>query len=173
MGFLLVIFPQLENRKANKILFKRAENGNIEQLKTMFSETETIDNLDEDDLKKLYEYEHTRKRDFEDKAKTNVIGVTIAVSLIMGSCTMIQNIDGKYNNVIVSISSVVLFFLSVIYMLIAGVMSINVISEQAIVHRIGYGIENLNDRKKDYYLQIACNRARNLARNNTVSSGYK
>lgn len=58
-------------------------------------------------------------------------------------------------------------------MLIAGVMSINVISEQAIVHRIGYGIENLNDRKKDYYLQIACNRARNLARNNTVSSCYK
>lgn len=173
MGLLSTAFPQFENMRANKRLSEKAKNQDIGQLSSMFSETETMELLGEDDLKSLYEYEYTRKKGFEDKAKTNVIGITIAVSLIMGSYTMIQNIVGKYDNLIVSILCVVLFSLSVMYMISAGVMSINVINEQAIVHRIGYGLDDPNERKKDYYLQIALNRVRNAVRNNTVSSSYK
>lgn len=173
MGLLSTAFPQFENMRANKRLSEKAKNQDIGQLSSMFSETETMELLGEDDLKSLYEYEYTRKKGFEDKAKTNVIGITIAVSLIMGSYTMIQNIVGKYDNIIVSILCVVLFSLSVMYMISAGVMSINVINEQAIVHRIGYGLDDPNERKKDYYLQIALNRVRNAVRNNTVSSSYK
>ena len=173
MWLLSTAFPQFENMRANKRLSEKAKNQDIGQLSSMFSETETMELLGEDDLKSLYEYEYTRKKGFEDKAKTNVIGITIAVSLIMGSYTMIQNIVGKYDNIIVSILCVVLFSLSVMYMISAGVMSINVINEQAIVHRIGYGLDDPNERKKDYYLQIALNRVRNAVRNNTVSSSYK
>lgn len=173
MGFLFAIFPWLENKRANKILSEKAKYENINQLSSMFSETETMELLGEDDLKSLYEYEYTRKKSFEDKAKTNVIGITIAVSLIMGSYTMIQSIVEKYNNIIVSVLCVISFSLSVIYMIVAGVMSINVINEQAVVHRIQYGINDLDDRKRDYFLQIALNRVQNNIRNNIVSSSYK
>lgn len=181
LNILYAAIPHLHSCIANIKIKKKIcgnesedENENLKSLyNSMFSPSETLDNLGLGNLKELYRHEIERKTNFENKAKTNVIAVTIAVTLVLGAYTMIQNIASKYKCFGVNILAVVLFSLAVIYMLCAGIASINVIVEKTIVQKIDYGLKNLNQKKEDYYFSIAVNRAYNLIRNNSISDCYR
>lgn len=124
------------------------------------------------DLKALFESEKMRKAKFEDKAKTNVIGITISVTLIMGAYTLIQNVENKYSGGIVCWGAFVFFVLSVIYMLAAGLHAIHLITSENVVH-IPDLKETEEEKKREYDLVIAMNRARDLIRNNYVYTSYE
>ena len=124
------------------------------------------------ELSSLYESERTKKAVFEDKAKINVIGITITVTLVMGAYTLIQNVENKYSFGTIYWIAFAVFVLSVIYMLAAGLHAIHVITSENIVH-IPDKKETEEEKKKEYDIIIAMNRARDLIRNNYVFTSYE
>lgn len=170
IGTLLDFFaPTIANwRDCNKIKTKIESGLGCNPPSNEFG----IDEWTLDDLKELYETETTRKSKFEDKAKTNVIGITISVTLIMGACTLMQNVKDNYSDGIIYWIAFTIYVLSVIYMLEAGLHAIRVITSENVVH-----IPNLKktekEKKIEYDKAIAMNRARDLIRNNYVFTSYE
>lgn len=181
MKIIYTIIPHFCSWNANKKIEKKIPNEKDEYkdesrkllYASMFSPDEKLENLGLSNLKELYKNENERKTNFENKAKTNVMAVTIAVTLILGAFSMIQNIVSKYKYYGVNVLTVVLFSVAVLYMLGAGIVSINVIVEKTIVQKINYGLKDLNQKKEDYYFSIAVNRAYNMMRNNSISDCYR
>lgn len=125
-----------------------------------------------DDLQQIYDADKSIKDKLEDKAKTNIIGVTISVTMIMGSYSLIQNVVSKHGYNFLFWTAFVLFILSVIYMLAAGIGSIHVLTAENIIHIPEIGLAD-EDKKKDYDKKIGLNRAQNTIRNNYVFTSYE
>ena len=123
------------------------------------------------DLEKLYESDLKIKDKLEDKAKANIIGVTIAVTLIMGAYTLVQSIYAKSGSMYLIWLSFVLFVLSVIFMLEAGMHAIHVLTAENIVYNPSISAP-YESKKSDINLQIGLNRAQNLIRNNYIYTSY-
>ena len=84
------LFPMFCNRKTNKILKERINNYNNQNADGI---SKDIKNLSKDEYKKIFAETINAKNTFEDKAKTNIIGVTITISLITGSIGLFDRIN--------------------------------------------------------------------------------
>ncbi len=163
------IMPSIANIQAsNKIKIKISQKRNL----NLPSQETVIENLSKDDLNKLYNDDMRWKERLEDKAKTNVIGVTISVTLIMGAYSQMHNILDKFSTNIIFWLSFCLFVLSVIYMVASGIHAIHVLTAENIIYCPALGLNN-EDWKKDLDLIIGLNRAQNTLRNNYVYTSYE
>lgn len=115
------------------------------------------------------------KDKLEDKAKTNVVGVTIAITLIMGASGVINTIYGKFP--IPTIKWIAFGFLSaaVIYMIAAGLLAIRVLitdNKMFFVNLESFatGDQALSQKYNDC---IKLNKHQNTMRNNTVFTSYE
>lgn len=172
------IFPMIANRNANKILLEKMspKNESGEDIKSVgiLAYIENADKLSIDILKEQYEYAFKAKDKLEDKAKTNVIGITISITLIIGASGILSSIAEKFQNPFVIWFSFLLFIISVTYMLIAGILVIRVLINENEVYvvklnSLANGGEIL---KNDYDICIARNQAKNTIRNNYVFTSY-
>lgn len=81
------IFPVIPNCRANKIVRQRIhpknENGEDIEPSGILSFIENADNLSLEIIKEQYNETFKVKEKLEDKAKTNIIGVTISITLII------------------------------------------------------------------------------------------
>lgn len=131
-----------------------------------------LENITIQELKNLYDSDLRWKDKLEDKAKTNVIGVTISVTLIMGAYTLIQYISSKFGNSVLFWIGFALFILSVAYMLEAGIHAIHVLTVENVIYYPTPGHEE-EELKNNLNLQIGLNRAQNTLRNNFVFTSYE
>lgn len=83
------IFPSLSVRKANKKL-KEKINSKDNQSNVAFMDN--VDVISIESFRKKYAETFDVKNKFEDKAKTNVIGITIAITVIMGASGLIDSL---------------------------------------------------------------------------------
>lgn len=167
--FLYPIFPMIESRNANKKLRVKLMDGT-----GILAYMENADQVTTDHLKEQYDDTIHMKDKLEDKAKTNVMGVTIAVTLILGTSNMMGAILKKYPFVAFGWLAFALMMGSIVYLIVAGILSIKVLVAENVLYttdlsNIVSGGEQL---KLDYDKKIAQNRTQNLIRNNCIYASY-
>lgn len=169
LAILEKIFPSIANHLYNNKVRNKIKNR-VEL--ALPSNDTSIDDITIEDFNALYESDMRWKEKLEDKAKTNVIGVTISVTLMMGAYSLIQNVSGKFGSNILFWIAFCLFILSVVYMLEAGIHAIHVLTAENVVYTSPAGLKG-NEKKNDMDLQIGLTRAQNTLRNNYIFTSYE
>lgn len=169
-----IVFPMYANHKDNKVLRKKISDAG-DDLDNLLSHIENADAINTDVLKKQYDDTFYMKEKIEDKAKTNVIGVTIAITLIMGASGILNTISEKFPMSFFSWLSFVLLVVAVIYFLMAGIIAVKVLVDENIVYTVALSsfASNETTLRSDYYKCITQNRMQNLIRNNSVYTSYE
>ena len=162
--FIKVIIPILDLIKGNKELNRKIEE----------EEVEFPQNLEEIDYKSIEEdYKNTIdiKNRFEDKAKTIVAALTIAITLILNLSSIIDKVLLKFNNQYIDIIIFIIALMSIVYMLMAGIMSIQVLIKKNIIFGLSL-TDRFNKDKKVVFKNTQLNICQNLIRNNMIYSAY-
>lgn len=122
-------------------------------------------------LQDLYGETIQTKEKLENKATTNVIGVTVAVTLIMGASSLMHDVIAKYGTDKLFWIICFLFICAVIYMLAAGIHAIHMLTDENVVYKAAVGLDQQNT-KVELDKKIALNRAQNIIRNNYIFTSY-
>lgn len=155
------IFPMVANYITNKKIQGKIDNAE--------DETIGVPNMR---LLDLHKECLKQKNSLEDKAKVNVIGVTIAFSLMLNSTSFINSSFGKNVDQWVLILALVVIVLAAVYMIFAGILAIKVITDKNIVYEYSGECESEEECTKCREA-IMKNRHMNTIRNNYVFSSYE
>ena len=159
-----MIVPMVSSRKANKKLKKKI---NYEQV-------EIPDNIEDIDIKYIeddYNKSVDTKNRFEDKAKTIIAALTISITLILNISKIIESIAERYSSRIVGILVFIIALFSIVYMLMAGLLAIQVLVKENILFQLSLKDRN-SSNKKAIYESTQNNISQNLIRNNMIYSAY-
>jgi hypothetical protein len=169
-SLIFLIFPFLDNYFKNKII--RAKRDKFSNQLNQINNSKAIIT---DVLKQQYSNTIIVKDKLEDKAKSNIIAVTISITLILGASNLLSSIYSKFPYVGIHWISFILFVLAVIYMIIAGVLSIRVLMNENIVYTISLENYTLDetDLRQEYDTCTVANINQNLIRNNGVNTSYE
>ncbi len=144
-------------------------NKKIERLISNLENKEFEQNKHFNELQTEYENTYKRKDKFEDKAKSNIISVTITVTLIMGSLTIIKEFITSQNFFWVNYIAISLFVFAVFYMIMAGINAFSSLMDKNTVY-----LSNLNESDLVEIEQaVTGNNYYNSIRNNLVNSSYR
>lgn len=165
------VFPYVAYCKANKTLRKIL----LDEPKGVLCFNENADAISTDVLKDQYAETMRIKDKLEDKAKTNVVGLTITITLILGATGMLTTIYEKYSYPTFSWIAFILFTLAVIYMFLAGIIAIKVLIDENKIFVINLSSFAADETvlREDYDKCISQNRTQNIIRNNGVFTSYK
>ena len=97
-------------------------------------------------LQDLYGETIQTKEKLENKATTNVIGVTVAVTLIMGASSLMHDVIAKYGTDKLFWIICFLFICAVIYMLAAGIHAIHMLTDENVVYKAAVGLDQQNTK---------------------------
>lgn len=161
-------------REVIPILDVISANGKLKK-KNSIQDIEIPGNLSEIDIKCLdddYKSTIDAKNRFEDKAKTILAALTIAITLILNLSKIIDTVLEKFRHPVINILIFILAILAIIYMLMAGIMSIQVLIKENVVYPIPL-IDRTNQNKESIYIKTQLNINQNLIRNNIVYSAYR
>lgn len=167
---------------------------NTECEKKMKSKEEKLAGYDSDDLneynfeyiifnkdskldlvKEAYDSSISRMKQFEEKAKTNLVAITISVPITFGLIKPISDIYDKYDNVYLK---VLIFFISILvvsFMLYGGVISLGVLMDKNRVYNVGLRelSEDGESHKNIYGMYGELNEIINTIRNNSINTSYR
>jgi len=165
------LFPSLQTRNANK---KLKEKINSKESQSNIAFMDNVDAISIDSFKQKYAETFDVKNRFEDKAKTNVIGITIAITIIMGASGLIDSLIKKYAFIPFHWISFIFLLAAIIYLLVSGIDAIKVLFDENTMSTIGLAELSSNDiETKDKYDDYTNrNINRNLVRNNMLFSSY-
>jgi hypothetical protein len=169
------IFPMLANRKANSIIRKKLDESIDSNPKGVLSEIENTDKISLDILKEQYNDTIRAKGTLEDKAKTNIIGITLSITLIMGGSGVLSSLNDKYPFTFLTWVLFTLFVISVTYMITAGLLVIKLLTDENLVYTINLNSFSLDEKKlkEDYSTCTSLNQMMNTIRNNYIFSSYE
>lgn len=169
------IFPMYANHRDNKVLRRKlnAQEGN--EPESLLCHIENAEAINTDVLKQQYDDTFRMKDKLEDKAKINVIGITIAITLIMGASGVLNTISEKFPMPVLQWLAFVLLAVAVSYLLIAGIIVVKVLIDENIFYTVSMNSFASNEAtlRSDYDKRIIQNRTQNLIRNNSVYSSYE
>lgn len=177
--FLDAVFPLVPLYRANKVVRQKIhpknENGKDIEPSGILSFIENADNLSSEIIKEQYNETFKVKEKLEDKAKTNIIGVTISITLIMGASGVLSTLNKKYPS---PIFSWILFFLimfSVAYMVTAGILVIRLLNNENEVYIVELSSLAADEMRlrDDYDKCISQNQNKNTIRNNYIFTSYE
>ena len=165
------VFPTVSLQKANKQLAKKI-NSNETQSNGAYMDD--IDAITIDSFRQKYDETFEVKNRFEDKAKTNVIGITIAITIIMGASGLTGSLINKYPSVILHWISFIILLVAIIYLLVSGIDAIKVLFNENTMSTVDLSDMSTDnpDVKKKYDDCTNRNIYRNIIRNNTLFSSY-
>lgn len=159
------VIPILDVISANK---KLKEKNHTQE----FDIPEGLSKIDIKYLEDDYKSTIDAKNKFEDKAKTILAALTIAITLILNLSKIIDTVLAKFEHPAVNVLIFVLAILAIIYMLMAGIMSIQVLIKENIVYPIPL-TDRTGQDKKSFYIKTQLNINQNLIRNNIIYSAYR
>lgn len=174
--FIDAVFPMYANHRDNKVLCNKYSNvGEDNEPESLLCYIDDADAINTDILKQQYDDTFHMKDKLEDKAKTNIIGITIAITLILGASSILNTISKKFPMPILQWFAFVLLAVAVIYLLIAGIIAVKVLFDENIVYTVSLNsfASNETTLRSDYDKCIVQNRTQNLIRNNSVYSSYE
>ena len=163
--------PLIENCKANKKLRQKLFSKHPQSI---LDDVDNPNAISIDTLKGQYADAMHAKDKLEDKAKTNLIGITIAISLIMGASGILATVYENYTHPIISGIVFILLIFATAYMILAGILAIKVLVDENTIYAV-----NLNSfaageaaLREDYGKCISQNHNQNLIRNNSIYTSY-
>lgn len=158
-------------RKANKQL-KEAINCAESQSNRAFMDN--FDDIPIESFRKKYAETFEVKNKFEDKAKTNVIGITIAITVIMGASGLTGSLISKYPYFVLHWVSFIILLAAIIYLLVSGIDAIKVLFDENAMSTVDLPDLTADDvdTKEKYDNCTNRNINRNIVRNNIVYSSY-
>lgn len=159
------IVPVIDAIKANKRLKVKNEAEDIEI-------PEKIGDIDIKCLEEDYKNAIEAKNRFEDKAKTIIAALTISITLILNLSQIIETISARFRMPAVNILIFILAVLAIIYMLMAGIMAIQVLIKENLLYTIPLSDRTKQD-KKCIYVKTQQNVNQNYIRNNIIYSAYR
>jgi hypothetical protein len=172
-GIICVFIPFVGTFNANKKIHVKINN-----LEVQFG-TENPSGFDTDESAKHLLIKYNRsiaiKEKFEDKAKSNMMAVTISITLIMGASGVVSGAVKNISNIYLSLIAVSLFIFSVIFMIVAGVMAFQLLMDK---NKVYFMIADVDDLEKDITLAKECfeitrlNDETNQIRNNLVFTSF-
>ena len=166
------VFPFAENLSANRKVEKTLgkdddfSNGIAILAEMQEKDAEIV-------VEKQYNESIDAKNKLEDKAKTNIVTVTISVTLIMGAYNILNTISTKYGLVWINWVSFFIFISAISFMIVAGIMSIRVLIAKNEIYKIE--LKSYLDKavlRKDYLDCSSSNNKKNLIRNNMIFASY-
>ena len=177
--FFEMIFPMVANYRINEALRKKLaafdESGGQQENHGILSNIENSDKISTQILKEQYDNTLRTKDKLEDKAKANIISITISITLIMGASNVLQVVAEKYSQAFLSWSGFTLFICAVIYMFFGGILAIKVLISENEVYVIG--LKNFasdeSTLREAYDISIAQNITKNQIRNNYIYTSYE
>jgi hypothetical protein len=161
------VFPMIESYKANKLLYKKLnpknETGEYTEPIGILDNVDNADGISLESLKELYSETLKGKDKLEDKAKANIIGVTISISLIMGASAVLSTLNEKFPFSFFSWILFTLFVLTVAYMLVAGLLVIRLLigENEIYVVKLNSLASGEAEIRKDYDKCISLNQEHN------------
>lgn len=159
------IIPVIEVISANKKLKEKIKYQIVDI-------PEKIEEIDIKCLKEDYQSAIDTKNRLEDKAKTIIAALTISITLILNLSKIIETISDKYEIQSVNILIFVLALLAIVYMLMAGIMAIQVLIKENVLYPISLMERSKND-KSSIYKKTQLNNNQNLIRNNIIYASYQ
>ncbi len=170
-NILEFLFPSISLRKANKKLEKTNEKIDKSTNDVCLMENDvTLEALE-----KQYNDTFETKGIIEGKAKTNLVTITIAITLIMGSFDLLSIISDKYDSVLITWAVFIMFFSAVLYLFWSGVLALKTLLKENKMDNISLESLSLKDdeSKQEYYKCIRKNSNNNIKRNNIVFVSYQ
>lgn len=155
------IFPFIHSYIANKKIEERLNCNEIEEIQKL------PQSLDE--LREVYKRTLEIKDKLEDKAKNNIIAITISITLIMGASNIISNLIKKPLFFWMPSVSILLFVGAVGYMIVAGSSAFKLLMDKNVVY---YVLSTSND-ESEYYESKESNSNYNLIRNNLINTSFR
>ncbi|MCM3575599.1 hypothetical protein M3172_20615 [Mesobacillus subterraneus] len=183
------LFPLCNLIKANKIINKKIREFKLD-LETEDFMSENMgycQNIDDKLVQIIFDKTIENRKSLEEKAKTNILIVTVAITVILGLSSLLFSIPEKVsNNVFLIFLIGFLFLLSLIYMIIGSILSLMTLNAGELKEKYDWSpqdlsyIESLTDerirlREKKYILSsyIELNKFTNFKLNNFASSTYE
>ncbi|MEA4898655.1 MAG: hypothetical protein VB115_10465 [Christensenellaceae bacterium] len=167
LGVLDLIIPPIGNFRSNKgVCFSKMEDD--------LTDAQNNESVHIETLKERYSDTLRNKDKLEDKAKTNVVGITISITLIMGAANLLSSINSKYENNILVWASFALFIIAVLYMISAGILAFRMLMHENRIRIMPLDIHE--DGKEDRIELCRCisdNQKYNTIRNNYVFTSYE
>jgi hypothetical protein len=166
---IFLIFPFLENHTKNKKVRDKRD-----KFENHLSQIKNSSAILTDILEKKYSDTLFVKDKLEDKAKSNIVAITISITLILGASNLLDSIYLKFSYAGFYWISFILFILALIYMMIAGVLSTRVLINENTIYIIS--LEKYAQEEKilrqEYDTCTEANINQNLIRNNGVYASY-
>jgi hypothetical protein len=171
MKLLTAILPFIELISANKKIKKKISIADPEGI---IGDIEDPSSITTEVLKDYYENSLEAKETFEGKAKTNVLGITVAISIIFSASNLLDSIYTKYCSAWFSWTSCILIVFSVLYMIIAGILSVQVLGDKNIIYvvKIASFAKGESALRSDYSICTQKNIFQNMIRNNYIFTAY-
>ena len=175
-----LLFPMAANWEDNKKLRAKikAQNDDCSSnpIESILSTVKKPDDLATDVFENLYNDTLKAKDKIEEKAKTNIIGVSISITLIMGASGMLSALNEKFQISWFAWVAFILMLAAVIYMLFAGILVIRLLTNENEVYTLDLnsflpGSNSL--MRKEYDRCIILNRYKNIIRNNYLFTSYE
>lgn len=173
-ALLEFLLPMLYNRKTDKILKNKICNYCSDGTDSVFHNMKDVE-LSKTDFEKLYANTICTKNVFEDKAKANIIGITITISLITGAVNIFERINRNDFGPWIQWVSFGLYVIAVGYMLCAGIQAIRILCNDNIIYTepvLGNNAEK-KQLKEAYDDAISKNILQNQIRNNGIYTSYE
>lgn len=170
------LFPFIEYRNATKKIEKKmkeiGESLPYDSKFSILSEFNSPERVDMQFLEKMIsDNQHIMER-LEDKAKVQIAGITIAVSIMFGVAGETGDITSKFS--CLKWLVFVLLVASVIYMVCSGLHAFRMLTDKNVFYYAPNNISEMEDedKRKTYNAVIAKNQLQNSIRNNELSTSY-
>ena len=170
------IFPYIQKNKANKSLQKKINSIkdylSYDDRRSVLKMFKSPEEADLNILNDMLEDNKHRMERLEDKAKVQIVGITIANSIIFGVAGNLKNIS--HNSTCFKWLMYAVLIVSVIYMSSSGLEAINMLINKNYFYYLPYNFSELEDDKKrrSYNAIIVKNQLQNTIRNNAISTSY-
>ena len=172
-SILYMLIPPIHMWRKNRVVIK-----SIIELENQYGDDDIPDNIKNENAKIIvtdYKRALIIKDKLEDKAKSNVIAVTISITLIMGASAIITNTIKNQTISWFPALTVSLFILSVIFMITAGIFALRLLMDK---NKVFFVTADEDDVEKSYEARIECYKSTKLndkvnhIRNNYVFTSF-
>ncbi len=168
---LYEIIPAVSLYRANRAL---TEKINSEESQANVAYLDNINAIPIDSFRQKYAESFEMKNRFEDKAKTNVFGITIAISVIMGATGLTGSLINKYHSPILNWIVFFILLAAIVYLLASGIDAIKVLFKENTMSTVALSDLSTDSfaTKEKYDDCINRNIYRNTIRNNYLHSSF-